>query len=540
MSRVAGLTSHADIVRGKRTRAVIVLIAVLLGLIACRSSDPQPQSAPPAAPATAAPIRNETDGAPAPDRSPATTTPVPTYAPTAALPRPVIDFLRSATPVPALTSPERVTVELLRLFNEPPYSFLTLDPEHDAESFHLTAASIPPGFRIDSMADNATHTLRAVAGFDASTDQESWQLYVVTLLDGKARRVRWDTYAGDRPIQQLRWLGEDILVFSQWLSPRGGRSWAFDFTTQEIAQAGTLASPDLPPRTDAHRATTPALEDPRTPVPPRLADSGPFAAPATPDNPRWAQLTKEGDRVFHVQDFTFALDKEYLLPPYVVRLWQSDSYWEQQHVTISARGQPTIQVDSVRYLVVHNRPGILGEDVPSVEIVAGVPTGEGGLSTLLYSLGETPRLVLETAFGRPGSFEDLDGDGVSEFVLTEPPCARAFCDNPATVQSSSIYRYTGDEGWTKANERFAALLSEERSRNEQLAARATPGPPLEFTDRPRCAVYVHVADLLYLGRVTEARQALERYYKYPDVEEFWVEINQSVQNCGWVRPLSNQ
>ncbi len=224
--------------------------------------------------------------------------------------------------------------------------------------------------------------------------------------------------------------------------------------------------------------------------------------------------------------------------PYIVRLWQSDRN-AYQYVTISALGQPTIQIDSVWYLTIHERPGILGEDAPSVEIVAGPPTGQGGFTTLLYSLAKTPRLMLETDFGPQGSFEDLDGDGVSEFVLTEPPCARVFCDNPAAVQSSTIYRYTG-HGWAKANERFAARLAEERSRNEQLAARATPGPPLEFTDKPRCAVYVHVADLLNLGRVADARQALEKYYKYPDAEEFWVEINQSVQGCVVVRPQSGQ
>ena len=42
------------------------------------------------------------------------------------------------------------------------------------------------------------------------------------------------------------------------------------------------------------------------------------------------------------------------------------------------------------------------------------------------------------------------------------------------------------------------------------------------------------------GRVAEARQALEKYYKYPDAEEFWVEINQSVQGCVIVRPLNGQ
>ncbi len=37
-------------------------------------------------------------------------------------------------------------------------------------------------------------------------------------------------------------------------------------------------------------------------------------------------------------------------------------------------------------------------------------------------------------------------------------------------------------------------------------------------------------------RVADARQALEKYYKYPDAEEFWVEINQSVQDaCSCVR-----
>lgn len=32
----------------------------------------------------------------------------------------------------------------------------------------------------------------------------------------------------------------------------------------------------------------------------------------------------------------------------------------------------------------------------------------------------------------------------------------------------------------------------------------------------------------------------EAYYKYSDAEEFWVENNQSVQGCVFVRPLGGQ
>lgn len=458
--------------------------------------------------------------------------------PAAKLPGPVADFLRTATPVPALPAPEAVRLEMLRLFNTPPFGFLTLESDYDDAPFDLSPTSIPADFSVDSIADNADHTLRAVNGFARSSDWESYQLYVITLANGTVRRVEWETYVTDRPIQEVRWLGKDILVFSQWVSPRGGSSWALDMKTQKVAAMGIGTSPELAPPIEPQISDEPLQNDPRTPAPPELSDNEAFSPSFTPDAAFRAQLNKEGRAVFDVGGYTFGVEEEHWLPPYMVRLWQSDT-WENRYVTISALGQPTIQIDSVWHLTVHKRPGIVGEDAPSVEIVAGPPTGEGGFTTLLYSLAKTPRLVLQTDFGPPGSFEDLDGDGVSEFVLTEPPCARHFCDNPAAVQSSTIYRYTG-HGWAKANERFAARLAEERSRNEQLAARATPGPPLEFTDRPRCAVYVHVADLLHLGRVADARQALQKYYQYPDAEEFWLEINQSMQGCVFVRPLNGQ
>lgn len=533
--------------RGGQAVAALFLMLVLTGLAACAGlPSVLTPTAVPSLPPPARPSAVSTPTLTPPELPPTPTTPVepsaqpPRLTPTRAaqLPGPVADFLRTATPVPALPAPADVRLEMLRLFNVPPYAFLTLQSDHDAAPFDLSPASIPADFAVDSVADNADHTLRAVNGFARSSDWESYQLYVLTLGDGTVRRVEWETYVTDRPIQEVRWLGEDILVFSQWVSPRGGSSWALDMKTQKVAAMGIGTSPELAPPIESQVSDEPMQNDPRTPVPPRLSDNELFSPSVTANAALRAQWKKEGRAVFDVGDYTFVVEEEHWLRQYVVQLWQSDTY-AYQYVTISALGQPTIQIDSVWYLTIHERPGIVGEDAPSVEIVAGPPTGEGGLTTLLYSLEKTPRLVLETDFGPQGSFEDLDGDGVSEFVLTEEPCARVFCDNPAAVQSSTIYRYTG-HGWAKANERFAAQLAEERSRNEQLAARATPGSPLEFTDKARCAVYVHVADLLNLGRVADARQALEKYYKYPDAEEFWVEINQSVKGCVVVRPLSGQ
>ncbi len=302
------------------SRLIVVMTALLLTLAACQPGQPQLTATPSARPATAtaivAPIAIVSTVTPTPERS-STATNAPTPSPTPGMPGSVANFLRTATPVPALSAPADVRLEMLRLFNTPPFGFLTLESDYDGAPFDLSPASIPADFSVDSVADNADHTLRAVNGFAQSSDWESYQLYVLTLGDGAVRRVEWETYVTDRPIQEVRWLGEDILVFSQWVSPRGGSSWALDMKTQKVAAMGIGTSPELAPPIEPQISGEPLQNDPRTPVPPELSDNEAFSPSFTPDTAFRAQLKKEGRAVFDVGDYTFVVEDEHWLPPYL-------------------------------------------------------------------------------------------------------------------------------------------------------------------------------------------------------------------------------
>lgn len=539
-------SSESGSILREQAGVMLALCLLLVGSVACRTNPLQPRKTPLTDPVAATPAANVSVATPTRVQAPPSPAPIgartpelpgtatPLGAPLVDLPHVVADFLAAATPAPAIAAYDRATLELLRLFYMPPGVVLQLEPESDWTPFDLKAASIPIGYRVDAVADNAARTRRAVTGHDEAAD--TWQIY---LLDstGQIEQVIWEAYADYRPINSPRWLGDDVLVFAQWMNPHAGAAWAFDIAARKIIAVGFLSSPDVFPPIEAYESGELLIHDPRTPIAPALGDFGSIEPHFTPNDPAWAALVQKGQPTFRVQGYTFVLDKEYWLPPYAVRLWQSDA-WAKRSVTISAQSRRTVQIDSVWYMVVDDRPGLLGNGAPILEIVAGPPTGEAGLSTLLISLEDKPRVILQTDFGRPGAFEDIDSDGVSEFVVTEPPCARNFCANPAAVNSTSIYRYVAGKGWSKENGHFADLLAEERAQNEQLVTHATPGPPVEFGERPRCAVFLHVTDLLNLGRTTEAREAFDRLYKYADAEEFWLQLNLNVRSCSAVQPLA--
>ena len=228
----------------------VCLIAILVSLVACQGMTPEPEATPTVRPSftplLATPSATAAAASPTVHRSP-TAKPTRTVSPAPSLPPPVAAFLRGATPVPAIASPGPTEIELQRQFNEPPYVFLEPDPYFQPEPFDLTPASIPPGFVVESVADNADKTLRAVSGVDTTPDLGLYQLYIVRLSTGEVYQALWETYADYRPIDGITWLGDDTLVFSQWFNPHDGGAWAFDVSLQQIILKEHLVSPEMTP-----------------------------------------------------------------------------------------------------------------------------------------------------------------------------------------------------------------------------------------------------------------------------------------------------
>lgn len=441
-------------------------------------------------------------------------------APVAAI---LIALKQTATPRAPISGVASVTQVMTDLLIDPPYSLLYLDPTPAIAHYDAQLVDLPPDFEAQEWAMSRNGQLWAVAGVDPQSGHWDgygpFQLYLIELPTGTTRLITWEGYDEGRPVQDMIWIDNDTLVFAQWMSPRGGQALALNAQTRQVVATGSLVSPEVPTTPIAGPVGAPLTNDPRTPVPPVLEDPGPGGPYFTPDDPIFADLVKKGQPLFRVNGYTFALAEHQWIDPYMVRLWVSDTYWAKS-ITISARGQPTTQIDAVWDYRIYERPGILGEGTADIAIIAGPPTMGVGAMTSLYALAHRPELILQSDFSlAPGEFRDLDSDGVYEFVAKTAPCPTCFCPATAPALSETVFRYTPGHGFVSDNPSYGPYLAQGRAANERLAS-AEQDQRIELDNTKKCALYGLLIDYLNLGQIQEARRALEKHYPYQDREAY--------------------
>ncbi len=149
-------------------------------------------------------------------------------------------------------------------------------------------------------------------------------------------------------------------------------------------------------------------------------------------------------------------------------------------------------------------------------------------STSVYDLGETLTPVdLPPSPGgnSPGEFEDLNGDGVFEFLTADDSFAYAYCcfaGSPAVpvvlVYSPAVRRYV------PASFKYPGLYCEAIARDAERARAASSSADLGWDGTGKCEVLPLVLDYLYSGDTAAAWEALAAYYPWPDCEAFRAEI----------------
>ena len=235
----------------------------------------------------------------------------------------------------------------------------------------------------------------------------------------------------------------------------------------------------------------------------------------------------------------YFLKEEHQLNGYTIRWWSkpADKMFHDDILTIEATGQVPVRIDMVS--AIHERSG---EDVNRdsyPELI--VETFSGGahccFGTQVFSLRETAVLILKKPESNAGGyFEDLENDGVSEFVTFDDSFAYMYCPYAAGVSVKSILAYIPEQIlYTPASPRFASSYTEDIAEHEQRAI-AIPGELGEWDGSNVCAILPLALDYLYTGQAERARNEFDSRYIGPDSNATWNEVLQVVQSSPLYTP----
>ena len=294
------------------------------------------------------------------------------------------------------------------------------------------------------------------------------------------------------------------------------------------------ATPDegaLQTRVAQSVAATLAALPSATPIPPRPTDT-PSPSPTPPPPPTPTPTLPPLPPTPEPPDPAYVLQEERFIASYAIRVWRnpaSDAFMFDDILTISGTGQPQVRVESCVDLGEETGTDITGEGHPDVVVKVFTGGAHCCFSTIVYDLGPTLTKVLETPLSNcDGHFQDLDGDGVLEFITCDDLFAYEYCCFAGSPAVRVVLQYEPGRGYVPASPRFPQVYADDIARDLKLAEEATPGGMGEWDNDTKCAVLPLVLDYLYSGRADEAWAAFDRLYTYPDASVFRAEIEQTV------------
>ena len=236
----------------------------------------------------------------------------------------------------------------------------------------------------------------------------------------------------------------------------------------------------------------------------------------------------------------YYLAQEQAIGAYTFQLWAgsgTDTFEWDRIATLSAGGRILAQHEFVYDVGQPLGTDITGEGHPDVIIQVFTGGAHCCFSTIVYDLGPTLSKVLEAPLSNCGGrFEDLDGDGVMEYLTCDDLFAYRYCAYAASPMVDVVLQYEPGRGYLPASPRFPEIYAEELARHREWAA--TPEPEVfdEGTGMAKCAVLWPVLDYLYMGDPVQARAELDCYYTYPDKDLFWAEVVQAVSSSPLYTP----
>jgi len=236
----------------------------------------------------------------------------------------------------------------------------------------------------------------------------------------------------------------------------------------------------------------------------------------------------------------YRLEEERLINGYAIRFWRNlnDPLGFESVLLIEAAWQAPIRVEMASAINDLTGSDLNADGFPDVV----VETYSGGahccFGTQVFSLRPSgAALIMQKPESNAGGyFEDLNADGVSEFVTYEDSLAYQYCPYAAGVTAKVILAYDpGQDCFIPASPRFPEQYTEEIAMNEQRAIFA-PGELGEWDGTNICAVLPLALDYLYMGQPDRARTEFYNRYSGLDTDQKWNEVLQIVQGSPLYMP----
>lgn len=252
--------------------------------------------------------------------------------------------------------------------------------------------------------------------------------------------------------------------------------------------------------------------------------------PTVPPPPPAAQPPEAG----------FLLEDERMINGYAIRFWRNpdDPLGFSSVVLIESTWQAPIRVNMASAINDLTGSDLNADGYPDLV----VETYSGGahccFGTQVFSLrpGGATLILQKPESNAGGTFEDLNADGISEFVTYDDSFAYQYCPYAAGVAVKVIMAYDPKQDrYLPASPRFPDQYADEIATNEERAL-AAPGDLGEWDSTNICAVLPLALDYLYTGQPDRARTEFYNRYSGLDTDLKWNEVLQVVQGSPLYTP----
>jgi hypothetical protein len=235
----------------------------------------------------------------------------------------------------------------------------------------------------------------------------------------------------------------------------------------------------------------------------------------------------------------YVLRDERLVDGYALRLWgnPADSIGYDNLLLLEQANAEPVQIKMASAIHPQTGSDLNNDGFPE----AVIETYSGGahccFGTFIYSLRDEPLLILHKPESNAGGqFQDLNGDDIYEFVTYDDLFAYRYCAYAVSPAVKVILAYDSSaQLYLPASPRFPEQYVQEIAEHTAMAQ----GNLSDFIGddgTPKCGVLPLVLDYLYIGQPEKAHQELLRLYPYSDVESFWAEILDGVQQSSLYTP----
>ena len=228
---------------------------------------------------------------------------------------------------------------------------------------------------------------------------------------------------------------------------------------------------------------------------------------------------------------SYKLENEVLIGAYGIRYWRhtnSASGFEDV-VLIEKTGVESIKIETASAIAPLTGADINGDGYPEVIIETYTGGAHCCFGTQVYSLGETPTLVLKKPESNAGgNFQDLDGDNIYEFITYDDTFAYQYCPYISSPSVKVIMAYVVEEkkylplSFNFPEEYADDILKD--TQNAERVARADVSENGEWDETTKCSILPMALDYIYLGDLETARSELGRLYTFDDLDRFWNDV----------------